>query len=193
MDYHLLSDEQLVFLLKANDTHVVREIYNRYWKEVLLVYHRKLQDQEMAEELTQNLFISLWEKRHSAEIKQLRFYLFGAVKYSVINHYKALNIKTKHLENYRLTKPEPENITEKQVLLHDLSAAIEKGIELLPVKTKQVFKLSRMQHQSVKKISADLNISEKTVEYHITRSVKVLKLYLREYLLGLLLMLFLQY
>lgn len=191
MQYSLLSDEELVVFLKADHADAVKEIYNRYWQEILLTYHRKLHDQELAEELTQNLFISLWEKRHTAEIKQLRFYLFGAVKYSIINYYKAQSIKEKHLDYYRLNKQELENVTEKQVLLHDLSAALEKGIELLPLKTKQVFRLSRMQHQSVKEISSGLNISEKTVEYHITRSVKVLRLYLKEYLLVFMLMLLL--
>lgn len=191
MDYRVLTDEELVILLKADRADAVKEIYNRYWKEILMTYYRKLQDQELAEELTQNLFVNLWEKRQTSEIKQLKFYLFGAVKYSIINHYKSLNIRARHLENYVLNQQVQENITEKQILLHDLSAAVEKGIELLPVKTKQVFRLSRLQHHSVKEISSDLNISEKTVEYHITRSVKVLKLYLKEYLLALTMMLLL--
>ncbi len=191
MDRHLLSDEELVILLKAGHEGAVKEIYNRYWKEILLVFYRKLHDQELAEELTQNLFVNLWEKRDHSEIKQLKLYLFGSVKYSIINHHKALNVKEKHLDYYRLSRQEEENTTEKQILLHDLTAALEKGIELLPVKTKQVFRLSRMQHHSVKEISSDLHISEKTVEYHITRSVKVLRLYLKEYLFALTLMLLL--
>jgi RNA polymerase sigma-70 factor (family 1) len=191
MEYHLLSDEELIVCLKADEAAAVKEIYSRYWKEILTTYRRKLHDEGLAEELTQNLFIDLWEKRHSAEIKQLRFYLFGAVKYSILNYYKSLSIKTKHLDYYRLDKKELENVTEKQVLLRDLSAAIEKGMELLPVKTKQVFQLSRFQHHSVKEISYNLNISEKTVEYHITRSVKALRIYLKEYLLLLVVMLLL--
>jgi RNA polymerase sigma factor (sigma-70 family) len=191
MEYHLLSDEELIVCLKADEAAAVKEIYSRYWKEILQTYQRKLHDEGLAEELTQNLFIDLWEKRHTAKIKQLRFYLFGAVKYSILNYYKALSIKTKHLDYYRLDKKELENITEKQVLLRDLSAAIEKGMELLPLKTKQVFQLSRFQYHSVKEISYNLNISEKTVEYHITRSVKALRIYLKEYLLLLVVMLLL--
>ncbi len=191
MDFHILSDEELVVRLRLGQAAAVREIYNRYWKEILLVFYRKLHHQELAEELTQNLFVSLWEKRETADIKQLRFYLFGAVKFSILNHYKALSIQEKHLDNYCLNKQSQENVTEKEVLLHDLSSAIEKGINLLPVKTQQVFRLSRMQHHSVKEISSDLNISEKTVEYHITRSVKVLRLYLKDYLLVFMLMLLL--
>lgn len=191
MDRRLLSDEELVILLKAGHADAIKEIYNRYWKEILLVFCRKLHDQELAEELAQNLFVNLWEKRHQAEIKQLKPYLLGSVKYNIINYHKALTIKERHFGYYRLGRQELENNTEKQVLLHDLTAALEKGIELLPVKTKQVFRLSRMQHHSVKEISSDLNISEKTVEYHITRSVKVLRLYLKEYLFVFMLMLLL--
>ncbi|MGI4750761.1 MAG: sigma-70 family RNA polymerase sigma factor [Janthinobacterium lividum] len=191
MEYHLLSDEELIVFLKVDHADAVKEIYRRYWKEILLVFYRKLQDQALAEEFTQKLFISLWEKRKALEIKQLRFYLFGSIKYSIINHHKALLVKNKYLDAYQQGKQPYENATEKQVLLHDLSAAIEKGIELLPVKTQQVFRLSRMQHQSVKEISSCMNISEKAVEYHITRSLKVLKIYLQEYLVAALLMLLL--
>ncbi len=54
---------------------------------------------------------------------------------------------------------------------------------MLPEKTRHVFRLSRFDHLSIREIAANMNISEKAVEYHITQSLKTLRLYLKDYLL----------
>ena len=65
--------------------------------------------------------------------------------------------------------------TEENIQFNDLSEAIDKAMKKLPEKTSRVFQLSRFENQSVKSIAKELHISEKAVEYHITRSLKVLK------------------
>jgi RNA polymerase sigma-70 factor (ECF subfamily) len=74
------------------------------------------------------------------------------------------------------------NNTDYLLMLNELSDALARGIALLPKKTAEVFRMSRIEHQSVKDISKKLNISEKAVEYHITQSLKSIRLYLKEYL-----------
>jgi RNA polymerase sigma-70 factor (ECF subfamily) len=76
----------------------------------------------------------------------------------------------------------PVNNAEDRVLMHDLSEAIEKGVALLPGKTQEVFVHSRVEHLSVREISGIMHISEKAVEYHITRSLKLLRFHLREFI-----------
>jgi len=63
--------------------------------------------------------------------------------------------------------------------LHD---ELEKGIRLLPKKTQVVFKLNRLEHKSIAEIAIELNLSQKAIKYHITRSLKELKYHLREFL-----------
>ena len=65
--------------------------------------------------------------------------------------------------------------TEDKIEFNDLSVAIDKAMKKLPEKTSRVFQLSRFENQSVKSIAKELHISEKAVEYHITRSLKILK------------------
>lgn len=72
--------------------------------------------------------------------------------------------------------------TESSLTFHELSQAIEKAIATLPEKTRQVFRLSRFDHLSIREIATNLNISEKAVEYHITQSLKTLRFYLKDYL-----------
>jgi len=72
-------------------------------------------------------------------------------------------------------------LTDETVQFADLSKAVEEVMKKLPEKTCEVFKLSRFENQPVKSIARQLNLSEKAVEYHITKSLKVLQEQLRIY------------
>ena len=71
--------------------------------------------------------------------------------------------------------------TDESVQFADLSKAVEEAMKKLPEKSVEVFKLSRFENQSVKEIARQLNLSEKAVEYHITKSLKVLKEHLKAF------------
>ena len=186
-DYAHLPDDALLNLVKSRDDQTAfREIYGRHWKSILLVAYKKLRSKELAEEVTQNLFISLWEKRAESQIQHLPSYLFGALKFSIINYYKSQMVHEKYVNYVQGKNENCAYTTEELVLLADLSQTIDKGIALLPPKTQRVFKLSRLEHRTVKEIAALLEISEKAVEYHITQSLKLIHSHLKDYVLLLL-------
>ncbi|GAB3908687.1 RNA polymerase sigma-70 factor [Larkinella knui] len=181
MEYTVLSDAALVKLLQTGDDEAFQAIYRKYWQPLFRVARKKLYSQENAEELIQDLFVDLWERRETIQIDELEKYLFGAVKYKILNHIKALLIRQKY-ENFKntgLTDYDCE--TEDFLAYEDLSKAIELGIAHLPDKTRQIFRLNRMENQSVRQISASLCIPERTVEYHITQSLRTLRFHLKEY------------
>lgn len=183
MNYRLLSDDELVVLLKEGNEHAFKELYLRYWKQVYQSAYKKIYHKEFAEELTQNLFVDLWRRRESLSINSLSAYLFGSLKFSIINHYKSLMVQQNYLSYVEESgNHSVVNNTDYLLMLNELSEALARGIALLPKKTAEVFRMSRIEHQSVKDISKKLNISEKAVEYHITQSLKSIRLYLKEYL-----------
>lgn len=182
MRYGLFSDSELTVLLKASDEKAFREIYLRYWKEIFVVAYRKTGNRELAEELTQNIYLDLWRKRESVTIKEMRHYLFTAVKYAVINHIKSQMVQQKYMDQMQTALDRDSVSSDQLLLVHDLEEAIQKGVSLLPHKTKEVFRLSRIENQTVKEIARQLNITEKAVEYHITRSLKTMRYYLKDYL-----------
>jgi len=183
--YKPLDDTDLLHLVAKGDKGAFQQIYDRYWREVFLHAYKKTKSRHVAEELTQNLFLSLWERQGSG-IQDIRAWLYGAMRFAVINYYKAQIVHAKY-ENYARANVETQQYTTEQwTMLRDLAAAIEKGILLLPPKTQQVFKLSRYENRSIKEISEDLGISEKAVEYHITQSLKWMRLYLKDFLTAVL-------
>ena len=177
-----LTDEILLQQLKADDEIAFKEIYTRYWKLIFEAAYRRLGNKETARELVQTIFLRIWEKRHSIQINHLQSYLQTAIRNSVINYIERTVVHQKYLQHVMSTTTgDPFTVT-ASTSVNELSAAIEKAINLLPEKTRHVFRLSRFHHLSIREIAASLNISEKTVEYHITQSLKLLRVYLKEYI-----------
>ncbi len=86
MNYKVFDDAILLKLLKAGDGSALEEIYVRYSEMVFLAALKKVKSKAIAEELVQNLFISLWVKRETAQIQHLPSYLQSAVRYQVIDY-----------------------------------------------------------------------------------------------------------
>lgn len=187
MNYKLLDDAELVELMKANDDLAFREIYLRYWKEMFISSRKKVDDSVIAEELVQNVFVSLWDKRQSSEIKHLQNYIHAALRYCFINYVKKQIVAGKYIDHEKCTKTEYINPTEEAFALKELSLKIEKSICHLPTKTGQIFRMSRYENRSIKEISNYFKITEKAVEYHITQSLKTLKVLLKDFIVVLIL------
>jgi RNA polymerase sigma-70 factor (ECF subfamily) len=175
------KSNDLLDLLKQGDKQAYEKIYHTFSKELLLAAYKKTGDKLIAEEIVQNIFISLWERKEELNISNLHGYLFGAMKFAVINHIRSLVMENKYMEYQSLTYSENDQDTHHQIELHDLSSLIEQSLNSLPEKTQEVFRLSRFQHQSTKAISASMNISEKAVEYHITQSIKRIREYIKNF------------
>lgn len=182
MEYKLLSDELLMKLLLVGDGGAFEEIYRRYFNKLLRTAQFKIQSKEIAEELLQDLFISLWEKRDKIVIENLEAYLSTSLKYLIINHIRRQILQDRFIE-YAANKNEPAETVDESIAFNELSIAIEKSIEKLPEKTRQIFTLNRLEYKSVKEISEQLSIPERTVEYHITQGLRTLRVNLKEFMI----------
>ena len=87
----------LINRLKLGDAAAYEKIYNGFSKELLALAYKKTSDKVIAQELVQNIFISLWEKRATADIKDLRNYLFGSLKFGVINHIRSEVVANRYI------------------------------------------------------------------------------------------------
>lgn len=181
MDYKLLGDSTLVGLMAASDEGAFKEIYTRHWQSVYLSALKKLRTKEAAEEMTQNLFLSLWHNRATSQIDNIEAYLKTAIKYRIINYIQASLVRQKHLKYLSRHAPSSISDAECTLICNELAEAIDHAIGQLPEKTREVFRLSRFEHKSIREIAYFMNLSEKSVEYHITQSLKYLRLHLKKH------------
>jgi len=175
-DYSKQSDLQLVALLKQGEEQALSELYMRYWDKLLVVAANHLDSPEEAEEVLQDIFFSLWQRRETLALKySLATYLSVAVKYRIINlmdkQYRLRHKMESRIADAELLSPSAETGLLEKELMEQIAAAVKR----LPEKCRIVFTMSREQGLSHKQIAAELNISEKTVTNHLTKAMKDLK------------------
>lgn len=182
--YTHLDDNSLLNLLKASDNEAFTEIYRRYWKKMFAVAAHKLQHLAEAEEVVQDIFLDLWNRKTELNITaSLGTYLAAAVKYKVLNVLAKRNQQLKYAQHAAMHTPEADVSTEQWLQFAELRERLEKLVAELPEKCRLVFKLSREKGLSQKEIAATLDISEKTVEAHLARATRHLKVNLGSYAL----------
>ncbi|WP_233635801.1 RNA polymerase sigma factor [Hymenobacter setariae] len=183
--YTSWTDAALLDAVALDNWRAFAELYERYWYRVFALAYRKLKSREIAEELVQELFATLWHKRDQQAIAQLEEYLLVAINHRVLTYIRAHRVRAHYADYCRNLVTEATHETEDALAAADLSAAFLRGVELLPKKSREVFRLSRLEHQSVEEIAARLDVTPKAVEYHLTKSLKRLRTYLRDFLVVL--------
>lgn len=178
------SDTELVAAVRSGCHDALTEIFKRHWKPLYFGAVQKLKSHELAEEVVQELFADLWEKRahlFSTEDVNLGAYLHRAVKNRVLNQMRKLVYDKKYWEHCQKFLPTSESNVEELAEFNELQEKLHGAIDELSDKTREIFVLNKLKGVPVTKISEQLNLSEKAVGYHLTKSVKELKVQLRDF------------
>lgn len=177
--YKKLTDNELLQLIANDDHEAFKVIYVKYWQKLVTLAIYKTNDREDAEEIIQDVFVSIWNRRKVIYIENLEAYLVTAIKMKLIDRLR------KKIKEY--TKIDIESITVSTEIIdyltiEDFTTQVEFSLKKLSAKTQEVYELSRIQQKSQKEIADLINLTPKAVEYHITKALKQLKLDLEEFL-----------
>ena len=184
-DYSSYTDNELLEALRRDDEKAFAALFQRYWEKVHEMAYARVRSRQVTEEIVQELFISLWDKRASLSINNMPAYLFTAVKYKSLNYIDSRLVFEKYWEYYRQFVPQQEDSTALAVEFNELMGVFEAGMEDLPEKSKRVFRLNHIEGHSIPEIANLLNLSEKAIQYHLTQSVKKLRLHLKNFIFSL--------
>ena len=151
---------------ETNDTFT--SIFNQYWKKLYIIAYRRLNDEELAKDIVQEVFISFWNKQQHITIEtSVEAYLRGAVQYQVIAYFRKENIRTKAFSSLLERMNELEVNIKDLLTEQDLRKVINNELSHMPKTMEEIFKL-RIQDYSVQEIAENLGIAEKTVRNNIT-------------------------
>ncbi len=149
-----------------------------------------VRDDMVAEDIVSEALISLWETAKKETIEHPLSLLLIILKNGALNYLKHQDVRQSAMEsisskmvrdlNYRITTLQA--CDPEEIFSSEITRIIQDTLEALPEQTRRVFEMSRYEYRSVKEIAKELSISSKSVEYHITKSLKVLRIALKEYL-----------
>ncbi len=163
------------FLLpcEKGDESAFEEIFKRYWTRFYTIARTKIHSHEEAEEIVQAIFFALWEKRETLAIANLVHYLHTAVKNRVINHIRHQITQRKYWEYCKRFIPSQSPVTQDTVEFENLSEAVtERALQTAFRKSRaRSSGSSASKAKSTAEIANRLKLSEKHVEYHLTKSL----------------------
>ena len=168
------EDIELMDRIRSGDEYALKLIYNKYWDQLFFSAFNVLHDQHVCEDIIQEIFINLWNKREIIEIRvSLKSYLFASTRYEVYRQVRFSSVREDIFENIseRMESPSEYGNIEHRELLSQISSIVNN----LSEKCKVVYKLSREEQLSHKEIASQLDISTKTVENHINKALHQLR------------------
>ncbi len=175
----VISEKKLVQLLKRGNVKAFESIYEKYFHPIYYFCLKYLKDKNEAEEIVQSLFLKIWEKRQTLN-QELNFssFLFRIAINDICNHIKKKRYEIKYFDYLQGNAKDSHNSTFEQIICNDIDHHLEKLIDKLPPQRKRIFLMSRKDNLSYEEISTKLNLSVRTVENHIFRTLKYLRKHL---------------
>ena len=168
------EDNSLLLKIAAGDSVAFGEMVKKKWQKVLQHSLTFVKSYQVAEELTQDVFIQLWDKREKlSDVKSFDNYLFIVSRNLIITHIRKKLVETSTLKEQKLEemffKPD------EQFEFQELVAIIQEGADLLSEPRKSVFLLSRMEGKDSDFISSELGIAKRTVRWHLAEALNFLR------------------
>jgi len=160
--------------------HVAYEqMFRSYYERLCNYALRIMSDSNEAEEMVQQVFVKIWDKRENFEVKlSLKSYLYKAVYNTCLNRLKQMKNTSG-----KISASIPHQVVETgNLMMKELEKNIVNAINKLPEQCRIIFKLSRFEELKYAEIAEHLNLSVKTVENQMGKALKVLRQELKEYL-----------
>ncbi|MBK5721880.1 RNA polymerase sigma-70 factor [Dysgonomonas sp. Marseille-P4677] len=191
-----MDNEELVAAIIRGSEDAFKIIFNNYYQGLVRFAFSYTNDIHIAENIVQESFILLWQKHEEIdEDSNIQAFLIRIVKLKVWNHIEKQRrriiiqkgiyddiVREMNLKLYTL-----DTINTTSLYIDEIKQIIARTLEELPELTRNIFTLSREEYLSNKQIAEKINLSEKSVEYHISNTLKRLRISLSSYLKSIIL------
>ncbi len=166
---------------KILDERMLEQLYREHFSGLSLYALRYVGDADTAREIVQNVFIALWERRGQVDVSRpLRSFLYTSVRNRCLNHLRD-TVRFEELESAG-EKPHPEEEDGESLHRETLQSRLYEAIAGLPERSRQIFEMNRFEGLTYRQIAERLDISPKTVETLMSRTLRTLREQLRDLL-----------
>lgn len=172
---HSHNDASLLELFRTQPEQAIERIFREYYTDVCRAVLRIIPDPGIAEDIAQDVFYDLWRKRDRLDVKtSVGAYLRRAARNKSLNYIRDQKIKPEGEEKLP-HREEQQPDANRKLEIKDLQSSIDRAVNDLPERCRQIFSLSRFEDMSYQEIADQLGISVKTVENQISKALRLLR------------------
>jgi RNA polymerase sigma-70 factor (ECF subfamily) len=170
------QDKELVELLIDGSKPAFGELYARYRKQLMYTCKQYAIDEADAEDIVNDIFLKLWETRHLlGTISYFSGYVQKMAQNYVLEKFRHVEVHSRFAGNVFLNGTDSTNETEDSIIDNDYTRLLDELIESLPLRQKEIFRLSRIEGLSYKEIAELLQISVPAVQKHTSLALQKIK------------------
>lgn len=175
------KNDLLLHNLRNGKKEAFHFLYDNYYNPLCNFSYKYVKDRDVAEDIVQNLIFKIWEKRDTLNIpEEMKGYLFRSVLNNSLDYIRKNN--KNNISSEEISDNDDYSYNEDKIETYELHEKVNKLKNNLPKSTINIFNLNRNEGLTYTEISKKLNISVKTVEYHMSKTLKYFKTNLSEYL-----------
>ncbi|QBQ40606.1 RNA polymerase sigma factor [Sphingobacterium psychroaquaticum] len=170
------EEKYLLSLLKEGDYAAFESIYHNYSLRILGRIIRLVRSKHIAEEVLQELFLKVWEKREQIDLnRSFRSFLFSIAQNIVYDHFRRVSLDDKFRSMFIQNYHEDYAHIEEELVFKQSQEQLMQAIAKLPPQCQRVFILFKLEGKSYAEIAEMLRISKSTINNHITKANGLLK------------------
>jgi RNA polymerase sigma-70 factor (family 1) len=190
MPFSNLTDPELWSAIQLDDKIAFRMLFDRYWARLYKTGFKLTRDHEVSREIVHDIFINIWDRRHTLSIGSVPSYLLTAVRYQYYNRARAARSPLVFTTDYNLLDHATTlNEAELRSSEQDMVITLKELLVSLPKRCQEIFLMSRIDSLTNDEIAVKLNISKRTVENQITHALKHIRNSMHNYNLSFFLIL----
>ncbi|MDR2950469.1 MAG: RNA polymerase sigma-70 factor [Prevotella sp.] len=171
-----LKTIELIELISDGDRNAFRSVFLSYFPKVKYFIVHLIKEEAAAEDISQDIFIKIWENRVSLkEIQSFDAYIYKMAKNAVINEFKKKDLEEKYY-NYNYSSSQENYISiEEELFAKEIRLLTELTVSKMPEQRRKIYEMSRMEGIKNEDIAKKLGITKKTVENHINLALKEIR------------------
>jgi len=185
----MYKDDELLEKIKKGNEKAFEELFRKYFIPLYNYAKFYTENYQVAEDMVQDVFFKIWQSSENITIHtSIKSYLYKSVHNNCIQYLRHLKVVQQHGKSYQVKLEEALIMNKfyfetglKKLFETEIKEMVDDTVDKLPEKTRHIYIMSRKKNKSNKFISKTFNITEKAVEYHITKALYTLRNALKDY------------
>jgi len=175
-------ESNFFLLVKLDKNKAFNLVFDAYWNALYKQAYKKVHCTELAQDLVQDVFVSLWDKIELLDAEgSVLAYLFAILRNKILKLYEKDSVRLKYAVSVTANVAPSDVHSQNTILEKELKAIIDAEVERMPVRMKEIYLLKREDDLSIKQIAQDLSLSEQTVKNQLQMAYQRLRARVKDY------------